>query len=215
MPHLSSPTTATTTLPQPGPTQLSSAKKALLAIGIGALIAGAIQAVRFHSDIHVADDVRHVLDADIPAESTRIQIESYLDSAHIAYMYAAGTHFQDQPSSLIALAKGASRVTCCRLLTMKCKFGSDLMTRNISSTTTCERVPTALTGDKSPVHSLTRSAFPPADGTDTQLTGSFPRFGACTEGNCTRLVPKVTVQLLHSCVFQTCNGISFPKEQPC
>ena len=27
--------------------------------------------------------------------------------------------------------------------------------------------------------------------------------------------PKVTVQLLHSCVFQTCNGISFPKEQPC
>jgi hypothetical protein len=90
-------------------TQLSAAKKALLAIGIVALIAGAIQAVRFHSTVHAADDVRRVLDSDIPARSTRTQIESYLDSAHIAYMYAAGTHFQDQKSSLIALAKGASK----------------------------------------------------------------------------------------------------------
>ena len=81
----------------------------LLAIGVVALIAGAIQAVRFHSSVHVADDVRRVLDAGIPVGSTRRQIESYLDSAHIAYMYAAGTHFQDQKSSLIALAKGASQ----------------------------------------------------------------------------------------------------------
>src|SRR5579859_6075230 len=34
-------------------------------------------------------------------------------------------------------------------------------------------------------------------------------------GNCTGLVPKVTVQLLHSCVFQRCNVLSFPKEKPC
>jgi hypothetical protein len=88
--------------------QLSSAKKALLVIGMVALIAVAIQAVRFHSKVHVADDVRRVLDTDIPAGSTRTQIESYLGSAHIAYMYAGGAHFQDQKSSLIALAKGAS-----------------------------------------------------------------------------------------------------------
>src|SRR5712692_10881531 len=51
-----------------------------------------------------------------------------------------------------------------------------------------------------------------ADGTDTQLNGVIsPVFGACPKGNCTRLVPKVTVQLLHSCVFQTCNGIRSPR----
>jgi hypothetical protein len=88
---------------------LSSAKKALLAIGIVALFAGAVQAVRSQSKAHVANDVRRVLDTDISAGSTRAQIESYLDSGHVAYMYAAGTHFQDYKSSLIALAKGASK----------------------------------------------------------------------------------------------------------
>lgn len=71
-------------------TPLSSAKKALLAVGIVALIAGALQAVRSQSKAHVANDVRRVLDTDISAGSTRAQIESYLDSAHVAYMYAAG-----------------------------------------------------------------------------------------------------------------------------
>jgi fructose/tagatose bisphosphate aldolase len=49
-----------------------------------------------------------VLDTEIPAGSTRAQIESYLASAHVSYMYAAGTHFQDHKNSLIALAKGTS-----------------------------------------------------------------------------------------------------------
>jgi hypothetical protein len=89
--------------------QLSSPQKALLAIGIVAVIAAAIQVVRFHSKGNLADDVRRVLDADIQAGSTRTQIESYLDSAHVGYMYAAGTHFQDGRSSLIALAKGARK----------------------------------------------------------------------------------------------------------
>src|ERR1041385_7159762 len=38
---------------------------------------------------------------------------------------------------------------------MKCRFGSDSMTRNISSTSLFELVLTAPNGDKSPFHSLT------------------------------------------------------------
>ena len=32
-------------------------------------------------------------------------------------------------------------------------------------------------------------------------------------GNCTGFIPKVTVQSLHSCVFQTCTVLSFPTEE--
>jgi hypothetical protein len=83
-----------------------SVKKVLFAFGIVAIITGAIQAVRFQSKAHVATDVRRVLDAHIAPGSTRAQVESYLDSAQVSYMYAAGTHFGDRKDSLIALARG-------------------------------------------------------------------------------------------------------------
>jgi hypothetical protein len=87
---------------------LSSAKKGLLAIGIVLFIAVAIEGVHLHSKVDIASEVRRVLNTDISAGSTRGQIESYLDTAHISYMFAAGSHYQDHKSSLIALAKGAS-----------------------------------------------------------------------------------------------------------
>lgn len=90
-------------------TGLSLAKKRLLAIGIVTVVAVAIEGVRFQSKVDPASDVRRVLDTDISAGSTRAQIESYLDSAHISYMFAAGSHYQDHKSSVIALAKGAAK----------------------------------------------------------------------------------------------------------
>ncbi len=72
------------------------------------VIAVAIEGVRLQSNADTAIEVKRVLDTDISPGSTRAQIESYLDSAHIAYMFAAGSHYLDHRSSLIELAKGAS-----------------------------------------------------------------------------------------------------------
>jgi hypothetical protein len=65
-------------------------------------------------------------------------------------------------------------------------------------------------------HPLTRSRFPFNEPQTVSIhINGVIAFEAYPEGNCTELVPKVTVQLLHSCVFQRCNVLSFPKEEPC